>query len=193
MNRHLYSKGFTLIELMVVVFIFSAAVGVVAIAVGSGNRDREIKKEAVRFQVYFQQARDHAVISGEDYGLFFTDESFQWLRAERKKDEDTDEFFTEWSTGEVAFSTPVDYKDTGLSFKLEIEQEELILLEELPNLEEEDLDQSITIFEPLITMHPDGESSPAFNLFIELDGKKIWQIESDGFHPLEILPITEAI
>ena len=61
-------RGFTLIEIMVVVIVI-ALISVVVMGSLGGNNDRDARLEANRFMAVVNEVRDEAVISGENYAL----------------------------------------------------------------------------------------------------------------------------
>ena len=64
--------GFTLVELMMVIFVVGIMAGWVVMTVG-GNTSRELKKDATRIQQLLVMAQDEAEFSGQEIG-FFIDE-----------------------------------------------------------------------------------------------------------------------
>ncbi len=63
-------QGFTLIEIIVVVFIIGLAVGVISIAVGGNAATDNARKEAEEFMLQASYVAEQAVLKGETYGLF---------------------------------------------------------------------------------------------------------------------------
>lgn len=63
-------RGFTLIEIIVVVFIIGMAVGVVSISVGGNSAADQARKEAEEFVLQTGYVAEQAVLKGETYGLF---------------------------------------------------------------------------------------------------------------------------
>lgn len=81
--------GFTLVELMMVIFVVGIMAGLVVMTVG-GNSARELKKDATRIQQLLVMAQDEATFSGREIGffidsqqksygfLFFDDKQLTW-------------------------------------------------------------------------------------------------------------------
>lgn len=63
-------QGFTLIEIIVVVFIIGMAVGVISISVGGNAAADKARKEADEFMLQTTYVAEQAVLKGETYGLF---------------------------------------------------------------------------------------------------------------------------
>lgn len=76
-----YSRGFTLLELMVVI----ALMGIVLAAVGlvAGNSPaRQARQEAAQVVQLIQQLREQAVIEGREYGVRVQRDEYQVFRLE---------------------------------------------------------------------------------------------------------------
>lgn len=65
-------SGFTLVELMMVVFVVGVMAGLVVMTIGSGDQ-RTLKKEANRIQQLMVIAQDEATLSGQEIGFYIDD------------------------------------------------------------------------------------------------------------------------
>ena len=63
------AAGFSLIEIMIVVFIIGLVTATVVITFGGDSRDTELDKEAERIEALFGYAREQAELQTRDYGL----------------------------------------------------------------------------------------------------------------------------
>lgn len=63
-------RGFTLIEIIFVVFIIGMAVGVISIAVGGNAATEMTRKEAEEFMMQANYIAEQSVLKGESHGLF---------------------------------------------------------------------------------------------------------------------------
>jgi general secretion pathway protein H len=75
-----YMKGFTLIELMVVMLLLGLVSAVVLTTVGGGNQLREMQNEAKRLQAVLLMASDEAVFSNEEIGVMIEPDHYAFLR-----------------------------------------------------------------------------------------------------------------
>jgi general secretion pathway protein H len=73
------SAGFTLIELMIVVFIIGIMTAAVVIAFGGDRRDTELDKEAQRLDALFDYVREQAELQTRDYGFRMNDRAYSFV------------------------------------------------------------------------------------------------------------------
>lgn len=83
-KQHLSQRGFTLIEIMVVVIVIAVVSVSIATTMGRST-DRSARLEAQRFMAVVNEVRDEAVVAGENYVLMVDDRAqtyhFQSTRA----------------------------------------------------------------------------------------------------------------
>jgi general secretion pathway protein H len=85
-------RGFTLVEMLVVVVIIGVMVVGAVLALGVAGRDRSLENETRRFDALLGYARDQAELQTREYGLHFTRNGYafiafdvrsgQWLQVE---------------------------------------------------------------------------------------------------------------
>ena len=76
----LKSRGFTLLEIMVVLVIISVILTFTTLSLGDGGQLRRIEKTSQRLQAVIQLAQQEAIIKGSELGLVITTESYQFVR-----------------------------------------------------------------------------------------------------------------
>ncbi|AHL31774.1 general secretion pathway protein GspH [Pseudomonas brassicacearum] len=81
MGRH--SRGFTLLELMVVIVLIGALLGMVSLAIGPSPA-REARQQAQDFIRVVQQLRERAVLDGQEYGVRIQPRGYQAVRLETR-------------------------------------------------------------------------------------------------------------
>ncbi|MEQ8798877.1 MAG: type II secretion system minor pseudopilin GspH [Salinisphaeraceae bacterium] len=77
-------RGFTLLEILVVMFIISIIVGFAVLSIdGRGGEDR-LQREAERMDALLSLAADEAILFGTQMGVDFTPEGYRFLRLQQE-------------------------------------------------------------------------------------------------------------
>ncbi|MFW9269525.1 type II secretion system minor pseudopilin GspH [Pseudomonas sp. NR3] len=76
-------RGFTLLELMVVIVLIGVLAGMVRFATGT-SPTREARQQALDFVGVVQQLRERAVLEGQEYGVRVQLDGYQALRLEAR-------------------------------------------------------------------------------------------------------------
>ncbi|MCL6704244.1 type II secretion system minor pseudopilin GspH [Pseudomonas sp. T1.Ur] len=72
-------RGFTLLELMVVIVLIAVLLGMVGL-VGGQSPARQARQHAQQFILLAQQLREQAMLQGQEHGLRLLDHGYQALR-----------------------------------------------------------------------------------------------------------------
>ncbi len=182
LNSH---RGFTLIEIMVVVVIIGVFAGIIAVSINPQSPERVLKNESTRLKHVIRIALDESQIQATELGLRFDEEGYQFLSLQGRRwipiaDDKALEshkwpeelFSTLKMEGFAAFSDdPEQTLGLGLSKRLDRE-------EELENSEEDDFSLDINDEEdpqkklpkltPQIYILSSGEMTP-FSLLMEIE------------------------
>lgn len=124
------SRGFTLMEVLVVIVIIGVIVSAATISFGVLGGDREVEDETRRFWALLQQAREEAELQSVDIGVYIAASSYEFLRLDQRKNL--------WVpiTGDALYM-PRELPD-GLRFRAWLEAREIILKPRLPDRDEKD-------------------------------------------------------
>ena len=81
-------RGFTLIEILLVVLIIGIVIGVALVVPSAGGPGQKLKDESLRLQTLVEQARERALMEDRELGLSLTGvngyEWWQWSRDDEK-------------------------------------------------------------------------------------------------------------
>lgn len=72
-------RGFTLLELVVVVVIVAITVAMIAPQLSSGGRWRELQREADTLAVRIRVAQDAAMLESREYGIAFSHDGYRFV------------------------------------------------------------------------------------------------------------------
>ena len=73
------ARGFTLLELLVVVFIIALFAGVAVLSLGVLGSDRELRREAERLSTLLDLGHEEALMQGRDFGVLFSARSYRFV------------------------------------------------------------------------------------------------------------------
>jgi general secretion pathway protein H len=73
------SRGFTLIELMIVVFVIGLITAAAVITFGGDRRDTELDRESERLDALFDYVREQAELQTRDYGLRINEHAYSFV------------------------------------------------------------------------------------------------------------------
>ncbi len=71
-------RGFSLLELLIVVTIIGIFAGMAVLSLGVLGNDREIEHEALRLKSLIDFVHEQAVMQSRDYGVLFTDDGYRF-------------------------------------------------------------------------------------------------------------------
>ncbi|MHB1239594.1 MAG: type II secretion system minor pseudopilin GspH [Gammaproteobacteria bacterium] len=84
-NRVTGARGFTLLELLVVLVIIGVVLSMVTLSTGTRNRDTELSEDASRLAALMGMASDQAVLSFADYGIRFSPHGYRFMILDGQK------------------------------------------------------------------------------------------------------------
>ena len=161
------ARGFTLLELLVVIVIIGVMVSMATLSIGVLGADREVKEEAERFWAVLRQAREEAELQAIDVAIFVGQTDYEFLRFDTRRNEWTpiveDKLYAQRTLPE------------GLRFRLWLENREIVLKPGLPDRSKKDESQK---WPPQVTVLSSGDVVP-FEMHIERDAAPaLWRVTS---------------
>mgnify|MGYP001809533897 FL=1 len=153
--RNVRTRGFSLIEVLVVVVILGVVVGAVALSVG-GGASRELEAQATRLQALLRLGCEQSELTGRDLGMFLSRRriEFAWRGPDR------------WYPLTDASREPLRSRelDAGIEWTLERDGERLGLLDDAPA-------------DPQLLCLSSGELSPFRIELSRTDVPERWRLE----------------
>lgn len=83
-------RGFTLIEVLIVVVIVAVMAATVAFSINGGDRDRRVKVEVDRLAGLLEMTRNQAIQRNEEWGVYVDEASFSFATFDEQTREWTD-------------------------------------------------------------------------------------------------------
>jgi general secretion pathway protein H len=162
---HRRTRGFTLLELLVVLVVVAIMISMATLSFGVLGRDRQAEEESRRFWTVLQQAREEAELQAEDLGIFVADDSYEYLRFDVRRDEwqviNDDELFQQRQLPE------------GMRFRLRVDTRQIVMKPDLPNRGDKDENKK---WPPQVMVLSSGDVMP-FELEIEREGApSLWRV-----------------
>jgi len=73
-------KGFTLIEILVVIVIISISIGLVVVNISTGGAEEKAEQEIIRLQQLLRFAHQQSVIRSQEYGVRFYTTGYRFMQ-----------------------------------------------------------------------------------------------------------------
>ncbi len=168
--NHPRQHGFSLLEILVVLFVIVIITSLVSLAVNSGGRDYKLESDVRNLADVARYAMDEAELSGDDYGLLLqrSDSSLEqtYLYGWRQRRPEG------WRQPELAQDV---FAVTELSPDVEIE----LTLDDVPVPEFESVEEAVDAT-PQVIFYASGETTPGALLWRDRQtGDILWRLEWD--------------
>ena len=80
------SKGFTLVEILVVVVIMAVVISITALSVSATGRDSQLDEESRRIEGLVGLLHERAVLEGRDFGLRIEPAAYEFVVYDQRRD-----------------------------------------------------------------------------------------------------------
>ena len=157
-------RGFTLIEMMVVVLIIGLMAAGIVLSVGVTGRDTELERESERAFQLIKYAREKAELQTREFGLYCGDHDYQFVTFDPRKQI--------WRPVDEDEALRARRLPEGLRLRLVIEGREVVLKAPDEKAKEkkskEELEKELRAFQPHIMLFSNGDLT-SFALTLERD------------------------
>jgi len=162
-------RGFTLIEILVVVVIAGIVSSIVLLSMGTLRDDRDLQREAYRMASLIELAADEALLQGRDYGLEVLHSGYRFV--------EYDPFTERW--GEIIGDDMLRQRQLPdeYEFELIVEGRRILLSDQAAKTEDDDEDRSrIEIYAPHALILSSGNITPFALTMIRLSDDTTRQV-----------------
>ena len=163
-------RGFSLLELLVVMFVVVIITSMVSLAVNSGGQDLRLESDVRNLADVARYAMDEAELSGDDFGLLLQrnassdDQGYIYSWRQRRPEG--------WRLPELSRDV---FQDTELPAEVELELE----LDDVPVPDFATTDEAIDAT-PQVIFYASGETTPgALQWRDREEGNLLWRLEWD--------------
>jgi general secretion pathway protein H len=113
------SKGFTLVEILVVVVIIAIVVSLAVLSVGVTGRDAQLDEESRRIEGLVGLLHERALLEGRDFGLRIEPTAYEFVVYEQRRDR--------WMSFDQEHEFRRRQLPKGVSFQLELDSQVVVL------------------------------------------------------------------
>lgn len=162
-------RGFTLIEILVVVVIMAVVISLAVLSINVTGRDRQLDEESRRLEGLVNMLHDRALIEGRDFGLRLEPAAYEFLVYDNRE--------SRWKRLDQESEFRHRALPRGLSFQLDLDSQAVILKTADPNLS---VDTDTPLPAPQVAIAASGESTPFRLRLVREDTHATASVSSDS-------------
>lgn len=173
------ARGFTLIELMVVLVVIAVMAGLLVIGIGD-DPGRQLRREASTLAAVLNIAADEAVAQGMELGLVIDEAHYHFVRFDRRQ--------RRWQAIE---GKPLARHEFATPYTVELELDGEEVDERLRERIQKLAKQGEKEDQPLLLLLSSGESPPYRLALAGIHGDIAVELRSDGVNPVVMRTLGE--
>ena len=150
------SKGFTLVEILVVVVIMAIVISLAVLSIGTTGRDTQLDEESRRIEGLVGLLHERALLEGRDFGVRIEPAAYEFVVYEPRRDR--------WMTLDQEHEFRHRDLPKGLRFQLELDSQIVVIKPIDRNLASNEVPAG-----PQVAIAASGEGTP-FRLTLLRDG-----------------------
>src|SRR5882724_5332760 len=113
------SKGFTLVEILVVIVIMAVVISITVLSVSSTGRDSQLDEESRRIEGLIGLLHERALLEGRDFGLRIEPAAYEFVVYDPRRDR--------WMTFDQEHEFRRRDLPKGVSFQLELDSQVVVI------------------------------------------------------------------
>jgi general secretion pathway protein H len=152
------SKGFTLVEILVVVVIMAVVISLTVLSVSATGRDSQLDEESRRIEGLVGLLHERALLEGRDFGLRIEPTAYEFVVYEPRRDR--------WMPMDQEHEYRHRELPKGISFQLQLDSQTVVIKPIDRNLSSDAVPPS-----PQVAIAASGEGTP-FRLTLQRDATK---------------------